>query len=57
MDVGIFYSLTYCTTGDTERKWRQIRYALKNRGLIESVVHEEVPPSGLEEEFIDLADP
>ena len=56
-DAGLFYLLIYCTFGDTERKWLRLRYALKNRALIESVVHENEVPPRLEEEFIDLVEP
>ncbi len=56
-DAGIFYLLIYCTFGDTERKWLRLRYALDNRELIESVVHENEIPSRFEEEFVDLAEP
>ena len=56
-DVGIFYLLIYCTFGDAERKWQRLRYALNNRELVESVVHENEIPSRIEEEFIDLAKP
>lgn len=36
-DAGLFYALRYIIYGDTEKRWERIKFAVRNRELLESV--------------------
>jgi Ser/Thr protein kinase RdoA (MazF antagonist) len=41
-DAALFYALRYVIYGDTEKRWKQIKFAVRNRDLLESVVRDAV---------------
>jgi Ser/Thr protein kinase RdoA (MazF antagonist) len=39
-DAGLFYALMYIIYGDMEKRWRRIKWAIKNRETLESLIRE-----------------
>jgi Ser/Thr protein kinase RdoA (MazF antagonist) len=39
-DAGLFYALRYIIYGNTAKRWKRIRFALRNRDMLEAVVRD-----------------
>jgi Ser/Thr protein kinase RdoA (MazF antagonist) len=46
-DAGLFYALRYVIYGNTEKRWKRIQFALRNREWLESVVRDAAEKASL----------